>query len=221
MDSVDDVVRPARFLGKKPRGKKMFKGRDQPALMAPRSGAGDSVGIPAGLIDPYTVYRFRFPYVGAVSSSAAGILSGFASLDPMTTTFGSYSSIVNLFSEIRLVEAQMIVVNANPHSDGYIGGTNRFVNYYCWDDYSTGSAPSSSTDTMDRAKTWTFNLGSTDSLSMVVRPRTREWASTATPSPGPYAGCTGFFGWYKSGLTVSTSYFDYVLYATFEFRNRQ
>jgi len=126
-----------------------------------------------------------------------------------------------LFTEVRLVAARVTIVNINPHSDGYATGFVKSDLAMNFNDLSVATAPSSVLGVLDNAHSWLHPLAKADRCVYSARVSSdRAFANTATPSPGPYAGCTGQFSFYQTALTASTSYFDYFLECEFEFRNR-
>jgi len=183
--------------------------------------ASQSVGIAKSLLDPRTIYRFRLIDFNSFSTGGTGILVGYISCDPATTSFSEWASLINLFTEVRLVAAQVTVCNVNPHSDGYATGPIKSDVAMNFNDLSVATAPSSVLATLDNAQSWLHPLGLADRRTYQAKvSQGREFANTATPSPGPYAGCTGQFSFYQTALTASTTYFDYFLECEFEFRNR-
>lgn len=110
-----------------PRGKgsKSIKGRKSikhhfmsinSLVKARRSRSSEADSLPASLIDPKTIYRFRLVNTGTLSSSA-GTWLGYFNLDPTAVT--EWSSISALFNEYRLDAAKvtfvpMIVNSLNP-----------------------------------------------------------------------------------------------------------
>jgi hypothetical protein len=185
---------------------------------------GDSlmaVSMARSLLDPRTIYRFRLIDFNSFASSGAGLLSGYISCSPGVTSFSEYTSLTNLFTEVRLVAARIHICNVNPHADGYATGFVKSDVAMNYNDLSVSVTPSSVLATLDNAHSWLHPLGkSTVSTYSAMVSKDRQFADTATPAPGPYAGCTGQFSFYQTALTASTTYFDYFLECEFEFRNR-
>jgi hypothetical protein len=225
--AIVEGVRPhvvAQLMdAKRRKGKGKQKGRlsvsdaDEPI----EGGGLMSASFARSLLDPNTVYRFRLIDFNSFASSGAGVLVGYISCDPATTSFSEWSSLINLFTEVRLVAARIHICNVNPHSDGYATGQIKSDVAMNFNDLSVATAPSSVLAVLDNAHSWLHPLGkSTASVYSAMVSKNRQFASTATPSPGPYAGCTGQFSFYQTALTASTTYFDYFLECEFEFRNR-
>lgn len=210
------AVAVKRLVGK--RSSKGVKGGFSPLsaapLKAPSSGSG---AFPAGLLDPNTIYRFRLCQHNYFTSNGSGVLSGYISCDPATTTFPEYAELITLFSEVRLAKAMCAF-----GSD--VGAAAR-ANYplpIAWDDENVASTPTSVDNVIDNARLFYHHLGNTWTMTTcTVNTKDREWASTATPSPGPYAGCTGEFLFYQNGLSNNLSYVEYYLTVEYEFRNRR
>jgi len=209
----------ARLIGKFKGGKKVSSSAEA-SLASDQEGAG----LPASLLDPLAVYRFKMVSYRPTSSSAGGNLVDNFSCDPGTTTFLEYTTLVALFSEVRLAKATLSIMPQNPHSDAMASTDLKYaVRKYLpvtWDDQLVNSLPTSVNSVIDNARVWFVHLGRPSVNHMVVETNDRAWAPTGSAAPGPYAGCTGQFSFYQSGLTVSYPYVDTVLAVEFEFRNR-
>jgi hypothetical protein len=192
--------------------------RKAPVLSSQMSSSGGS--FPAALISQNAVYRFKLSYHNYVSSDAVGVLRLAITSDPGTTSFPEYASLGGLFTEVRVARLRLRVVALDPDDDAYATGYARFGIPIAFDDTNTGSLPGSIVTVMDHADYKVFNLASKSVLDYDVKSGSRQWALTTTPSPGPYAGCTGGFVAYQSGLTASHNYFEYYFDVEFEFRNR-
>jgi hypothetical protein len=193
----------------------------EPQLVLEEGELSQSVGIAKSLIDPRTIYRFRLIDFNSFSSSGAGVLAAYISCSPSVTSFSEYSSLTNLFTEVRLVAARLTICNVNPHADGYATGFVKSDVAMNYNDLSVSTTPSSVLAVLDNAHSWLHPLGKSSHSQYVAKVSSnREFADTATPAPGPYAGCTGQFSIYQSALTASTTYIDYFLECEFEFRNR-
>jgi len=180
-----------------------------------------SVSIARSLVDPRTSYTFRMVAASNISSSAGGVIALAISCSPTTTTFQTYSSLSALFTEVRLVGASLSLFNQDPHSDGYSTGPVKSVVAISYNDSYVNTTPGSVLGVLEDAQGRYHSLSQTkvDIFNAKV-PRDREYADVASPAPGPYAGCTGQFSLYNSGLTASTIYMVYHLVCDFEFRNR-
>jgi hypothetical protein len=180
-----------------------------------------SVSMARSVLDPRSVYRFRLIDFNSFSTSGAGVLAAYISCSPSVTSFSEYTSLTNLFTEVRLVAARSHICNVNPHADGYATGFVKSDLAMNYNDLSVSTTPASVLAVLDNAHSWLHPLGkSTVSTYSAMVSKDRQFADTAAPSPGPYAGCTGQFTIYQSALTASTTYIDYFLECEFEFRNR-
>lgn len=200
--------------GGKRRPKRVSYGGDR------KSSLGKEIAIPMSLVDPGQIYSLRCPYTTYISSSAAGIINQFYSLSPAVTTFAGFSSMGNLFGEVRVVKSEFCISNVNPHSDGYATGVIKDMLCIGFDDKDTGSNPGSVLVCLAKNDAWVYNQGSTDVSMCVVSSPRRGWASTSTPAPGAFAGCTGAYQIYATNLSVSTIYHNAVLWVEFQFRSR-
>jgi len=178
------------------------------------------MSIVGSLLDTNLVYPFRLANAGTASSTAGGVLSGFASFDPSNVPFAEFATLQALFNQVRLVEARFTVVNANPHADGYATGFQKFAAFVSCDPGLTATTPGSIANIIDCPNSHMWNLASPRTFTFVYKAKDTEFARTTVPAPGPYAGCYGQFQWYQGGLTVSTAYFSYILELFLEFTSR-
>jgi len=181
------------------------------------------LSVVKSLLDPNTVQAYRLVTVGGSSTTAGGVLSGFASFDPSNVPMPEYTYLTALFDQVRLVEARIHICNINPHSDGYAVGNQKYACFMACDPGLTATTPGSVAAVVDCPNMLMWNLGSTQTFTLTYKARGRAenaFARTSVPAPGPYAGCYGQFQWYNSGLTVSLAYFTFVLECFYQFTSR-
>jgi len=197
------------------------RGSSRKGFAVPRTlTASEAGGFPPELLDNNQIYRFKLAYRQIYSSSVGGTLSGYLSVDPTVISYSEFSTLSALFNEVRIVKAQAIISNCNPHYDAFAAGDTKNSLAFCWDDPLSSTTPTSYNQVIDNAAVWILNLGSPKTMTMDATITDRNWASTLTPSPGPYAGCGGQFSYYATGLTVSAPYFESYIFVEMEFRNR-
>jgi len=182
----------------------------QPMMASPGS---DS--MPASLVDASSTYKFKLSVHDSFQSSVIGVLSGYISCSPSVSSFSEWSTLIALFNEVRLVRARLRMASINP----YDTNMQKFGLPVAWDDSLSSTAGGSIDTVMSHADTRVFHLASRI-MEFDVKCSSRQWATTSSPAPGPYAGCTGEFQFYASGLTVSSYYFEYFLDIEVEMRNR-
>jgi hypothetical protein len=176
------------------------------------------MSLSSSLIDSNTIYRFRLAYQNFFISSITGILGGSISLNPSARP--EYGTLELLFGEVRVIKAVLHVVPLNPHSDGYAAGTNRFGIPFAYNPTETNTSPSSLSDVWQNATCKVMHLASSSAQIIVANVKGNSFALTGTPVPGPYAGCYGQFEFYQTGLSASTTYFEFYLEVEYEFRGR-
>ena len=178
-----------------------------------------AISIAQCLVDPNQVYRFRLVTYQTLTSSAAGVLSGFQTFNPASfTEYSSYLS--SLFNQVRIVEARGHWTNVNPHADGYATGFQKYAVPFACDLGLTNTTPSSILIVYECPNSKLVQLASEQNTTLIAKITGNEFALTSSPVPGPYAGCYGQFQWYQSNLTVSTAYATLYFEAVYEFRSR-
>jgi hypothetical protein len=203
---------------------RVLKGKGSKSKSIPKmislSSSSESGGFPPELLDNNQIYRFKLAYRQIYGSSVGGTLSGYLSIDPTVISYSEFSTLSALFNEVRTVRAQVQYSNCNPHYDAFAAGDTKNSVAFCWDDPLSSTTPTSYNQVIDNAAVWIINLGSPKVQKMDALITNRSWASTLTPSPGPYAGCGGQFSYYSTGLTASANYFEAYVFVEMEFRNR-
>jgi len=188
------------------------------------------MGIASSLLSQDTVYDFRLASGNiAMTSNGSGVVQSFLSADPSggsgsTWTATEWTALTSLFTEVRLRAVRMHICWSAPFD------TN------AWQSLTTllaitpslvsiSSNPASIAAVWDNPESKLFNvnlLRSGSGISIIeLRPRTLlNFATTAVPNPGSYAGCPGSIAWYGLGFPISANIGSYVIEGFYEFRNR-
>jgi len=101
---------------------------EDPESEMPPESFQEQAGVMKSLLDPNTMYRFRIVSFATASTTAGGVLQGGITFNP--TGYGEYSTLSALFNQVRLIEARCVIINVNPHSDGYATGPNKFACFF-------------------------------------------------------------------------------------------
>jgi len=177
--------------------------------------------LAASLIDPNTVYKTKMTFNPSVfSTSVGGVLSGFISVDPTISSYNEFSTWAGLFSEVRIARVSLIVCNVNPHYDAFAAGDIKTSIPIAWDDALNNTTPTSVNAVTDNAHVFYHGLADPSPSMHAVDTQDRGWAVTSATDPGPFAGCTGSWYFYQSGLTGSAPYLQCYLAVEFQWRNR-
>lgn len=178
-----------------------------------------SPAVVSALVDPLAIYTFKITTFAGFSSSAGGTLYGYISFNPSGVS--EYTTLSALFDLVRIKECKLTLTNANPHSDGYAVGNVKTVCYVACDSAKTATTPTSIQTVVDCPNLLAMPLGS-DAAHVITykAPKDLNWADTAAPIPGPYAGCYGQWMLASSSLTVSVPYLNYVSEIVYEFTSR-
>lgn len=185
-------------------------------------GLGDvEPSLAASLIDPNTIYKTKMTFNPAVfSTSVGGVLSGFISVDPTISSYNEFSTWAGLFSEVKIARVALVVANVNPHYDAFAAGDIKTSIPIAWDDALNNTTPTSVNAVTDNAHVFYHGLGDPSPSMHAVNTQNRGWAVTSATDPGPFAGCTGSWYFYQSGLTSSAPYLQCYLAVEFDWRNR-
>lgn len=178
----------------------------------------ETPSVAKALFDPLAVYPFKITQTGQFSSSVAGTIFTNTFWNP--TGIAEYTSLSTLFSLVRIRRARVHVTAINPHADGYAAGRIAGVLFVSCDYGLSGTNPSSVQNVIDCPNIIVVSLGSTKTHVLDTPNIDNEFAATATPAPGPYAGCYGQFSYGSTGLTVSTLYVQWTLECVYEFTSR-
>jgi hypothetical protein len=166
--------------------------------------------------------HFRMSASGNLQSSAIGVLAGIISTNPSTTTFTELSSAQALYGEVKLMKAVLTLFNYNPDFDSGVGGVESGPLPVAWVS-STASAPTSVATVWGVPGCKIHGLSAKRGLTISAAVTKREYVSfvTGAYAPGPYAGMTGNFIYFQSGLSNSTTYVAWFLEIDVMLRLRQ
>ncbi len=172
---------------------------------------------------PSTVHSFRISYAATAQSDGAGLVAKVHTFDPSSYT--EYSDISGLFSEIRVKRARLHLVPNRPlnsvsggaplqtfDSCGIAVGCNLGI---------TSTVPASRQEVWACAGAKVFSYGAVRPFIIDAVIPQMAWATTASPVPGPYAGCYGAFQLYRSGFSATTDVYDYFIELEYEVRGRR
>lgn len=160
--------------------------------------------IPARIVD-----------FGALNSNSSGVLSTYIACDPSTFTVGDWKQYNAMYGEVKLLAAKIVF---------FRGQSNTAIRpVACAGTLGTTGAPTSYIGVLDNPRSLYFvpaadtsNRGRTLSLKW----RNLNFANTATPDPGSFAGCPGGFGVYGDNLTATSTVLDYFIEVIVVLRNR-
>jgi len=161
--------------------------------------------------------------IGDIASGTSGILS--TVMAPTIANFADYASIAAVFSEVRLLNSHIIVTNLQATADRatvtsrrVYFGTNMLFNA------TTYSVPNSLNEVINLPglRTMSTTQLSSKRIPMVV-PANLEFLSISGDAPTiplPFAGSPGAICAFAAGLTVSTTYIQVEMFATWHLRGR-
>jgi len=192
----------------------------------------DGVSLGQSLIDLNTVYRFRLSSNSAacpgMPSSVAGILDGYQTVDPSgsgpsTWTANEWASLIALFAQVRFKSFSVTFLPDSAFTS--VLGTTATGNPLAIGSNlsSAYSLPGSYAVVMDNADAKLYCL-TTDRMQHgykhTIHAEGIGWAATGTPSPGSYAGTTGFIQFHGRGYPVSLNIGYVWPEGVYEFRSR-
>ncbi len=164
---------------------------------------------------PQTTQRIRLTTTG-LRSASSGIAALAATFDP--TSFTDYSSVASMYGEIRIRKARITLVpyRSNTTSDVYKGIA------IATDMSLTTTTPTVGSDvwSIEGCRVW-YSASTGQAQSFEAKIPAMSWASTASPAPGPYAGCYGQFSLYGQDFATSQTVFQWYLECEYEVRNRR
>ncbi len=166
---------------------------------------------------PGSMQRFRITLTQTVSSDAGGALASVLTLDP--TSYAEYSSIADLYGEIRIKSSKLHICNVIQGA-GSVPAIRRNMPVGC-DLSITSTVPTSQANVWAIAGSKPHPILSPERQTYTASIPQMSWASTATPAPGPYAGCYGAWQIFRNNLDASTIYFDVYLENEYEVRARR
>lgn len=170
---------------------------------------------------PQSVQRFRLTRTGTINSSGAGLLSLTTELQVDPSGMTEYSDISDLYGEIRVIAARVTltpVLVANAAGNNVTTWRSVPIAY---DPSITSQAINTVAGVYSTAGAKAWFTGSVEPKTFVANVPVMSWASTATPAPGPYAGCYGAFVMYRPGFSNSDVILDYYLEVEYEVRGRR
>jgi len=171
-------------------------------------------------VDPWTPYNIVLKGFATVSSTSGSTINNYIPCDPSSAGFGfaEWSSLVTLFSEVRILRFTLqfvtynvttgantpVAIGYNPVGTGVPGSEGAVVQLADSRYWACGS---------DRSK-----LGL--KFSVTFDPRL-DFSPTSTVVTTPYAGCPGCVQTFGSGFGVSTPYYKVLVMGLYQFRGRQ
>lgn len=169
-------------------------------------------GLPMQVSNNNKPFKTRMSASGNLQSSAIGVLSGVISTNPTATSFTELTALQGLYAECKLVKVALTLFNYNPDFDSAVGGVESGPLPIAW-------VPDTVTTPTSVAAVWgvgnckIFGLSSKRGMTISFPVTGRSYASFASGSyaPGPYAGLTGTFIYYQSGLSNSNTYVGWFL----------
>jgi hypothetical protein len=175
--------------------------------------------VARSLMDPMAIYTFKITTVSAHASSVAGSILLNTFFNPAGV--GEFNSLSALFDMVRIAYAKITISNRNPHADGYATGVTKGTLFIACDAGLSGTNPASVQSVVDCPNVKAINLGSSEIHTLSYKPPVDiGWAGTSSPAPAPGYGCYGQFSMGAANLTVSTTYYDWMLECVYEFTSR-
>jgi len=171
-------------------------------------------------ITPWTSYNVVLKGFSTMTSTTGSTITAFIPSDPSGSGYGfaEWSSLVSLFSEVRILRLTIQLVSYNVTTGA---NTPVAVGF----NPTTSAAPSNEGAVIQLADSeyWACNADRTNrGLKFDVSFDSRlGFSTTSSVTTTPYAGCPGSIQIYGSGFGVSTAYFKVLVMGLYQFRGRQ
>lgn len=199
-----------------PRSLNIPRGMSSSSVCLSSSENSQSPSFAASLLDNNAVYKFRIVNIQNLTSSAGGTISFAISCNPSTTSFTNWADLIDLFSEVRMVQTSVRLANIDPNYTAIIQRSMTFG----YDDGETSLAPALEEDVFSLGESKVHMFTHLDVVTQTNKCGSREWAKVGSPAPGTYAGCYGQWSFYGQNLSASTTYVRVYTEIVVELRNR-
>lgn len=185
---------------------------DKNQLPLGASPGSSSSGLPMSVSSGTKPMKFRMTASGNLQSNSLGVLAGIISTNPSVTSFTELTSLQSLYAEAKLIKVSLTLSAYNPDFDSAVGGVESGPLPIAW-------VPDTNTAPVSVAAVWgvtgckIFGLAQKRSMTMTFPVTGRSYVSftSGAYAPGPYAGLTGNFIYFQSGLSVSNTYVAWFL----------
>lgn len=165
-------------------------------------------GLPSQVSASNRPVKFRLTASGNLQTNAIGVLAGVISTNPAVTSYTEFTAVSGLFAEIKLVKASLTLANYNPDFDSAVGGVESGPLPIAFIGDSYLGTPSSVAGVWGTTGCKIFGLSAKRPMTITHSVTSRSYIQIAstTYAPGPYAGMSGSFFYYQSGLSNSNTY---------------
>jgi len=160
-------------------------------------------------------YHLRMSNITSITTSAGGVWAAAVITNP-SSSFSEWSLFAPLFDEVKL-ELFSVAVFCSQQITSSASGTmvmGAFLN--------NTTTPASANAVLMSGSSRPVSVCNYTSIpsKIVLKPGVLNWASTSSPSPGPYAGCPGSIQVYGTSLPVSLSIGSMTLVGRYILRGR-
>jgi len=180
----------------------------------------ESQSVLSAMLDPNELYVFRIPAAFSITANGSGVMAAFENFDPSAST--QWSAISSLFGMCRLKETTLTWVNQNPFFNNSGGSAypeppvvisaNSSIN---------GVIPLNYDSVIGVPTVRMFSLASPATQVMSYKSvKNLNFASTASPAVGPYAGCWGQWSIFANTLANGEVYGTYIVVKVVELSAR-
>jgi hypothetical protein len=221
LKTTEDIRRPEEYS---PEGEGKSEEKLFPLLVSPsfrsiyRASAASQFGCPQvkNSRDGWVYVTVTLQSFAEVVSTAGGVIALAAAASPSITSFSAWSTFSGLFDEVKCVGLRVQVVPESGAGTGAVIAMGSLL--------AGITTPGSISDVMDAPDAKLVSTACTTAngyIHVMKYPKTGiSWATTSSPSPGPYAGCPGSIRIYGQNFNPTVKAIAMDVRATFTLRGR-